>query len=166
MISLTVGIPYRWDLDFGQFANDILRWRQEQYHAIEHAAGLAGIVRIQEEAQHSNSDFPVESYNTDVTSELPSWPYDISIVAAQKGFADVYGLDPVNIREQLYCGCMAADRMMAKGDSKQSMSSNCAQRFQRFHTLNEQSADWDEGVCWLAPEAKETSKNVQSKNVQ
>jgi hypothetical protein len=161
MISLTVGIPYRWDLDFGQFANDILRWRQEQYHALEHATGVANVARIQEGSQHLNSDFPVESYNTDVSSELPSLPYEISIVAAQKVFADVYGLDPVNIREQLYCGCMAADRMMANGDSKQSMSSNCAQRFPRFHRLNEQPAGWDEGVCWLAPEAKETSKNVQ-----
>ena len=94
-----------------------------------------------------NGDSPVESYNPGPSVELPSLPYDIRFIVPQKVFTEVYGLDPPNIREQLYCGCMAADQMMSNGDPKQSMSFQCALRFPMLPGAKMQTKDWDSDVC-------------------
>ena len=146
-ISLTVGIPYRWDLDFGQIANDFLRWRQEQHNVFLRAADPSKVPQFQEETSRLNGDSPVESYNPGHSAELPSLPYEIRFIVPQKVFADMYGFDPPNIREQLYCGCMAADQVMSNGDSKKSMSSQCAQRFPKILDAKRSAKDWDRDVC-------------------
>ena len=81
---------------------------------------------VHEDARRMNLDFPVESYNPGRSSDLPSLPYKISLIVPQKVFADIYGFDPPNIREQLYCGCMAADQVMANGEIGQSQSGKFA----------------------------------------
>ena len=85
--------------------------------------------------------------------ELPSLPYEIRLIVPQKVFADMYGFDPPNIREQLYCGCIAADRVMSNGDSTQSMSSQCALRFPKIPDVKKSTKDWDKNwdsdVCRL-----------------
>lgn len=145
-IALSVGVPYRWDLSFAQIANEFLGWRQEQRKMFLRAAGPSKLPDFQEKTQAVNVDFPVESYNPGDSAEVPSLPYEISVIVPQKIFADIYGFDPPNIREQLYCGCVAADQVMSHGDSKQSMSARCAQRFPKL-TGAKLPKEWDNDVC-------------------
>jgi hypothetical protein len=146
-IALSVGIPYRWDLSFAQIANEFLGWRQEQHTMFLQAAGSTKFPDFQGKTQGLNVDFPIESYNPGDSAEVPSLPYEINLILPQKIFADIYGFDPPNIREQLYCGCMAADEVMSGGDSKQSMSAQCAQRFPRLAEAKKPLKDWDSDVC-------------------
>ncbi len=146
-IALTVGVPYRWDLSFAQIANEFLGWRQEQHNTFLHAAGPSKLPDFQEKTQGVNVDFPIESYNPGDSAEVPSLPYEITLIVPQKIFADIYGFDPPNIREQLYCGCRAADQVMSNGDSKQSMSAQCAQRFPKLPEAKKPPKDWDNDVC-------------------
>ena len=146
-IALTVGVPYRWDLSFAQIANEFLGWRQEQYNMFLHAADSSKPADLREKSEGRNVDFPIESYNPGSSAEAPSLPYEINIIVPQKLFADIYGFDPPNIREQLYCGCMAADQMMSRGDPKQSMSVQCAQRFPAPARAKNLPTDWDGDVC-------------------
>lgn len=144
-ISLSMGIPYRWDLSFAQMANEFLTWRQEQYSLDVPAAAPGNPPNFQQKARRLN--FPVESYNPGDTAEVPSLPYEINLIAPQKIFADIYGFDPSNIREQLYCGCMAADQVMSNGDPKRSLSSQCALRFPELPQAKKSARDWDSDVC-------------------
>jgi Patatin-like phospholipase len=146
-IALSVGVPYRWDLSFAQIANEFLGWRQEQHNMFLRAAGPSKSPDPQEKTQGLNVDFPVESYNPGDSADVPSLPYKINIIVPQKIFADIYGFDPPNIREQMYCGCMAADLVMSHGDSKQSMSAQCAQRFPRLVGANKLPKNWERDVC-------------------
>jgi hypothetical protein len=146
-IALTVGVPYRWDLSFAQIANEFLNWRQEQRNMFLHAAGPSTLLSFQKRTQGLNIDFPIESYNPGDSAEVPSLPYEITLIVPQKIFADIYGFDPSNIREQLYCGCMAADQVMSHGGSKQSMSAQCAQRFPTLAEAKKPPKDWDGDVC-------------------
>jgi hypothetical protein len=144
-ISLSMGIPYRWDLRFAQMANEFLTWRQEQHNVYVLAAAPGNPPDFQQKARRLN--FPVESYNSGDTAEVPSLPYEISLIAPQKIFADIYGFEPLNIREQLYCGCMAADQVMSKGDPKRSLSVQCALRFPELPEAKKSARDWDSDVC-------------------
>jgi hypothetical protein len=146
-IALTVGVPYRWDLSFARIANEFLVWRQEQHSMLLHAAGTSKLNDGQDKTQGLNVDFPIESYNPGDSAEVPSLPYEINLIAPQKVFADIYGFDPPNIREQLYCGCMAADQVMSHDDSKRTMSALCAQRFPKLTRAPKPPKDWDSDVC-------------------
>jgi hypothetical protein len=146
-IALTVGVPYRWDLSFAQIANEFLGWRQEQHTMSVHAADPGKLSGFQEKTEALNVDFPIESYNPGDSAEVPSLPYEIRLIVPQKSFADIYGFDPPNIREQLYCGCMAADQFMSDGDATQSMSAQCARRFPRLAEASKRPKDWDSDVC-------------------
>ncbi|MBZ5720110.1 MAG: patatin-like phospholipase family protein [Acidobacteriia bacterium] len=146
-IALSVGVPYRWDLSFAQIANEFLGWRQEQHNLFLNAASPSNLPDAQEKTPGVNVDFPIESYNPGDSTGVPSLPYEINVIVPQKIFADIYGFDPPNIREQLYCGCMAADQVMSHGDSKQSMSAQCAQRFPKPTEAKQRPKDWDRDVC-------------------
>jgi predicted acylesterase/phospholipase RssA len=146
-IALTVGVPYRWDLSFAQIANEFLGWRQEQHTMSVHAADTSKLAGFQEKTGALNVDFPIESYNPGDSAEVPSLPYEIRLIVPQKSFADIYGFDPPNIREQLYCGCMAADQLISEGDSTQSMSAPCARRFPKIAKASKRPKDWDSDVC-------------------
>jgi hypothetical protein len=144
-ISLSMGIPYRWDLSFAQMANEFLAWRQEQHNVYVLAVAPGKPLDFQQQARRLN--FPVESYNPGDTAGVPSLPYEIRLIAPQKIFADIYGFDPPNIREQLYCGCMAADQVMSNGDPKRSLSLQCALRFPELPQAKKSAKDWDSDVC-------------------
>jgi len=146
-INLAVGLPYRWDLDFAQTANEFLRWRQEFHTAILDAAGPGKAKEFQQKSDLLNGEFPLESYNTQDTSGLPSLPYEINIIVPRKVFADVYGFDPANIREQLYCGCSAADQVMSDRSSVPFISAQCAKRFPRLPDAKSAPRDWESDVC-------------------
>lgn len=150
-ISLAVGLPYRWDIDFAQLANEFLRWRQEEHNALLRVVDPGKIAEFQESTRGLNADFPVESYNPDDTAAVPSLPYEIRLIIPDKVFADVYGFDPQNIREQLYCGCLAADQMMSRPDATQSMSVQCAQRFPQSSAAGHQPKPWETDVCRVTP---------------
>ena len=146
-IELTVGVPYRWDLSFAQIANEFLAWRQEQHNMFQRADIP---LEYLEKIRAFNVDFPIESYNPGDSAEVPSLPYGIILIVPHKIFADLYGFDRQNIREQLYCGCMAADQVMSHGDSEQSMATQCAQRFPKPAAGKTHPTDWAADVCSVA----------------
>ena len=143
-IDLTVGVPYRWDLSFAQIANEFLGWRQEQHDMFLHAEVPP---EYRKKIPALNVDFPIESYNPGDSAEVPSLPYGIILIVPHKIFANLYGFDRPNIREQLYCGCMAADQVMSHGNSKQSMATQCAQRFPALTDGKAGPKDWAADIC-------------------
>ena len=143
-IDLTVGVPYRWDLSFAQIANEFLGWRQGQHDMFLHAEVPP---EYRKKIPALNVDFPIESYNPGDSAEVPSLPYGIILIVPHKIFANLYGFDRPNIREQLYCGCMAADQVMSHGNSKQSMATQCAQRFPALTDGKAGPKDWAADIC-------------------
>jgi len=131
-LALLDDTTYRWDLDFLLFANDMLRWRWQAYSHVVLNTPSAQVAEAKRQLL-SEKGFAVESYNRDLQdSDAPSLPYEIGLVIPKKEFADVEHLlvlSPAIIKEQLYCGCMAADQMMQRDFDLPSLSNQCAQRF-------------------------------------
>ena len=115
----------------------------------------AKVADFEKQSSLLNSDFPMESYNKGNIPGLPSLPYEINIIVPEKVFADVYGFNPVNIREQLYCGCVAADRIMSKQSIGEFISNQCAQRFPRLGDAKTTPQAWSSDVCRVEPPPKQ-----------
>ena len=132
-LALMDDAVYRSDLDFLQFANDLLRWRRETY---EHMILNADPNRVSELKQHfaHAPGFSVESYNQDDQDpDAPSLPYEVGLVIPDKEAADPEHLliiTPAIIQEQLYSGCMAADKMMTANFGSASLADQCSARFE------------------------------------
>ncbi len=131
-LALMVDASYRWELDFLLFANDTLRWRAEAYRSLLDRTPA----EQQQEAKrrfHGRTEFPLESYNRDPEDpDAPSLPYEIGFVIPEKEYAEVGNMLVFSrplIREQLYCGCMAADKAMQKDFDLPSLAEKCAERF-------------------------------------
>lgn len=125
-ISFSVGIPYRWDVSSAQIAKEFLDGRQEQRAVYLLPADPGKPSDFQLKTRRLNA--PVNSYKLCDSAEVRNLHYEIRLIVPQK-IADIYGLDPPNRREQLYCGCMAADPVMSNGAPKRSMSSPGVRRF-------------------------------------
>ena len=121
---------YRWDLDFMFIANDMLRWRWENYQD-----ALAVPAHDSTGTPHPSNRraLGIESYNQISNNpDSPSLPYEIGLVTPEKEYAEVSQLmvfSPDLIQEQLYCGCLAADRMMQERFGQASVADQCAHRF-------------------------------------
>ncbi len=156
-LSLMGDASYRWDLDFLLFANDMLGWRWQAYRDLvantppDRQAEAKRLFR-------SVTALPVESYNRvdpKLDPEAPSLPYDIGLVAPEKQFAEVANLlvfSRKGTRTQLYCGCMAADKMMQKSFQLVSVGDKCTERFPPLPEPGKSSAQasakkWDPTVC-------------------
>jgi Patatin-like phospholipase len=146
---------YRWDLDFLLFANDMLRWRWQAYRDM--ALGTSVVPPSEAKRQFlSARGFAVESYNHDPQDpDAPSLPYDVGLVVPDKEYAEISNLltfSPPMMQEQLYCGCLAADRMMQRDFDLRSLSNQCAQRFPPLAKGGKRSAhalptQWAPAVC-------------------
>lgn len=153
-LALMVDATYRQDLDFLRLANDMLRWRRQAYDVLRNGGTTE---RVEEVKLRFNgaSAFPFESFNRDADDpEAPSLPYEIGLVIPEKEYAPTGSLlvfSPPMIREQLYCGCMAADQVMQESFGQASLADRCAERFPPLATKkNEEttaSAQWHPGVC-------------------
>ena len=101
------------DLDTLLDGNDLLAWR-------EHNASDKGA-------------FPIESYNYDpANTGKASRPYQVGIVAPDHEMDDMsktLEFSPQRIAEQMYCGCMAADRMMVDKFGAGSEAGKCGEKF-------------------------------------
>jgi len=153
-VNLAIGLPYRWDLDFAQVDNEFLRWRLIQNNVLLSVMDSAKVTEYKTKSESLNSDFPMESYNKGNIPGLPSLPYEINIIVPEKVFVDVYGFDPANIREQLYCGCIAADRTMSKENTMTFFSERCAERFPRLPNAKTGPQVWTNDICSAEPEHK------------
>ncbi|HVN21002.1 MAG TPA: patatin-like phospholipase family protein [Dongiaceae bacterium] len=131
-LALMDDAVYRSDLDFLQFANDMLRWRREAYEQISSQMDSATLLQAQRPLL-MGSGFALESYNTDVRNPAaPSLPYEIGMVIPEKEAADPEHLliiTPKIIQDQLYTGCLAADAMMTRDFHLPSLADECAERF-------------------------------------
>jgi hypothetical protein len=77
--------------------------------------------------------FPWESYNPNPASHAPTRPYRIGLIMPEKETADISDLlsfSPARIAEQLYDGCVAADRIMTRSFGLASLAQECSWRFQ------------------------------------
>ncbi len=161
-LQLMVDATYRKDLDFLQLANDMLRWRRQAYDGLLLDRATEPVNervtdRVQEVKQQFNgaSAFPFESFNRDPEDpDAPSLPYEIGLVIPQKEFAPTGSLlvfSPPMIREQLYCGCLAADQVMQEKFGQASLADRCAERFPPLASKKkpEEStpANWQPLVC-------------------
>jgi hypothetical protein len=145
---------YRSDLNFSLIANDIVRWRWQAYLRVVLTAPVEQVDDAKRQfTVHEN--FAIESYNRgEQDIEAPSRPYEIGLIAPKKELADaahLLVLSPPIIQQQLYCGCVAADDMMATDFGLPSLANQCAQRFQRLTKVRSKaqaiSPDWDANTC-------------------
>jgi patatin-like phospholipase len=146
---------YRWDLDFLLFANDLLRWRWQAYRDLTLNTSDVQLPEVRRQFL-STTGFAVESYNYDSQDpDAPSLPYDVGLVAPEKEYAEISHLmafSPAMTQEQLYCGCLAADRMMEEDFGLPSLSSQCASRFPRLPAktrkpAHTQASMWEPNTC-------------------
>ncbi len=146
---------YRWDLDFLRFANDMLRWRWQAYRDLTLNTSAVQLPEARRQFL-STTGFVVESYNRDPQDpDAPSLPYDVGLVAPKKEYAEISHLmafSPAMTQEQLYCGCVAADRMMQEDFGLSSLSGQCANRFPPLPAKTKkpsqvQAATWKQDTC-------------------
>lgn len=150
-LDLTLDDSYRWDLDFLQFANDLLKWRWQMYRET-----LASTPpdRVEEGKRQFRSAAAIrlESFNRDAQDpDGPTLPYEIGLVVPEKQYAEIANLlnafKPRGIQEQLYCGCVEADKMMQKQFGQASLSGKCAEKFPPLKGKGKKSGQ-DEAVKW------------------
>lgn len=146
---------YRSDLDFLLFANDMLRWRWQAYQGLNSSAPEAQLPEARRQFM-SVKGFAIESYNRDSQNpDAPSLPYEVGLVVPEKEYAELSHLlafSPAMMQEQLYCGCVAADRMMQDDFGLSSLASQCAHRFpplpmKSTKTTQVQAATWKKNTC-------------------
>ncbi len=151
---------YRWDLDFLLFANDMLRWRREAYRNLALRTPAEQLPDARRRFT-SGRAFAIESYNHDPQDpDAPSLPYDVGLVVPEKEYAEVSNLlafSPAMMQEQLYCGCIAADRMMQADFELSSLSSQCANRFPPLPMEDKKPAvarapKWEQDTCQQSTE--------------
>jgi hypothetical protein len=160
---------YRSDLEFSLTANDLLRWRWQAYTRIVLNASSEQLADAKK-GFLSHGAFAVESYNRDLQDrDAPSRPYEIGMIVPAKEFADPSHLlvvSPSAIQAQLYCGCMAADEMMARDFDLPSLSNECAQRFPRSikseQNTHVAAGGWDPAVCGSAHRDKQNTLEIAS----
>lgn len=114
-LDLLMDTMYRSDLDGMFFSNDLLRWNSEQATNV------------------TANPFPLRSYNTfpDET-RLAARPYTLGVVLPDKEDAEITAMldfSPMRISQQLYCGCVTADRMLQQQFGAESKSQMCTERF-------------------------------------
>jgi predicted acylesterase/phospholipase RssA len=112
-LDLMMDTVHHSDLDGFLMSNDMLKWHS---HAAEARDG-----------------FPLESFNYDpLQPENASMPYGVGIVAPSipdNGIDEILDFSPKRISQQLYCGCVAADRMMQLQFGSPAMADRCSERF-------------------------------------
>ncbi len=157
-IDLMVNTTYRHDLDFLLRTNDMLRWRRQLYSRLLSGAAPEQVSEVKQQFAEA-AEFPYESSNRDSQDpEAPSLPYEIGLVVPQKEYAAMGSLlvfSPPTIREQLYCGCVAADQMMQEHFGQESLAGRCAERFPPLAKTKTKKksreavspAKWDSLVC-------------------
>jgi len=131
-LALMDDAVYRSDLDFLQFANDTLRWRRQAYERMTEMADQDQSAEIKRHFV-GETGFLIESYNRDeLDPAAPSRPYEVGMVIPDREAADPEHLlliTPAIIQEQLYSGCLTADRMMVRDFHLPSLADQCSERF-------------------------------------
>lgn len=123
-LDLIMDTMYRSDLDSMYLSNDLLRWSSEKAESVA-----------------AHQDFPLRSFNTD-SETLAAKPYVLGVIVPEKEDAEITAMldfSPKRIAEQLYCGCVAADRMLQDQFGVESLASSCSERF-RPYTAKKTSA--------------------------
>jgi len=114
-IDVIMDTMHHTDLDMMLMSNDLLRW---------HASSSSG-------SDEPKADrFPLESYN--YGADLRSRPYLIGLITPQREDGEVSAMldfSPARIARQLYCGCIAADEMMAAQFGVESLANQCSATF-------------------------------------
>jgi hypothetical protein len=157
-LALMVDANYRWGLDFLLFANDALRWRAEMHDRLLESTPP----EEKEEAKQQfrgRLAFPLESLNRNPQDpDAPSQPYEIGLVLPEKEYAEVGQMLDFSrhvMREQLYCGCIAADEMMQQDFGLPSLAGRCAERFpplreKENNSTRDAPASWTSMACQRA----------------
>jgi predicted acylesterase/phospholipase RssA len=154
-LALMVDANYRWELDFLLFANDTLRWRWAAYQQAVSSAPAERLEEVKRQFRGATG-FPLESYNRDPQDpDAPARPYEIGLVVPEKEYAEVGNMLVFSrpmVREQLYCGCIAADEMMQEDFGLASLAERCAARFPPLPKKQQNSApaalaSWQPMVC-------------------
>ena len=157
---------YRRDLDFLFWANDFVRWRWQVYESTVVNAPPERLSQAKQQFPESES-FAPETYNREPQDGLgaPSRPYQIGLISPDREFADVKNILRISensTREQLYCGCMAANRMMKTEFGLPSMADRCAERFpqvaRKKRNLALEPVEWSCGTCESSGKRLETAE--------
>lgn len=159
---------YRSDLNFSLIANDIVRWRWQAYSRMVLGIPIDQLANAKQRFLAHDS-FAIESYNRDGQDPgAPSRPYEIGLVLPKKGLADaahLLVLSPPVIQEQLYCGCVAADEMMATSFGLPSLSSECTRSFPSLLKAGRKNflpVQWDPSVCSPPTRQKASTSEMAS----
>ncbi|MEO8467604.1 MAG: patatin-like phospholipase family protein [Gammaproteobacteria bacterium] len=111
--SLLVDRLHRDDLDHMLLYNDLLAWQSRTHD------GAAAPV------------FPLGSFNRNATKGRDQ-PYEIAVISPKRPNSDplsIFDVDATKQRQQMYCGCMAADEVMQTQFGLASLGASCATRF-------------------------------------
>lgn len=135
-LDLLMDTMYRSDLDSAYLHNDLLRWQAGQSSSLD------------------GTTFPVRSYNVlPQETGLAPRPYVMAVIVPEKEDAEITAMldfSPVRIAEQLYCGCVAADRMMQEEFDAVSMAGSCRERFRPKRQIAKSKNPVE--PAWFTPE--------------
>lgn len=138
-LSVLFDTPYRRDLDHMYFANEVLR----RFHEVAQTAPRS----------HAAPTFVEATYQTTPVAPVPQ-PYRIGLVIPEVEFADAKDplhFTPATVAQQLYCGCVAADRMMAADFKLESRAEACAEKFPPLQKKGPKGASseaaWQSNAC-------------------
>ncbi len=135
-IDVIMDTIYRSDLNSMWLANDLLAWRAD----------------LLKEGDPTGK-FPLESYNFDRDNpERPSRAYRIGVITPSRDESEmskVLDFSTERISRQMFCGCVAADRMMQTEFGVDSMVSSCLEHFRPPNLKKKKLMpnSWDAGVC-------------------
>jgi hypothetical protein len=105
---------HRDDLDDVLLFNDLLAWQSR-------TPGGSGASPV----------FPLGSFNRS-TDTGAAQPYDIAVISPQRRNPNplsIFDVDAATQRQQMYCGCIAADEVMQTQFGLASLGASCATRF-------------------------------------
>jgi len=111
--NLLVDRLHRDDLDDMLLFNDLLAWQSRT------PGGAASTV------------FPLGSFNRSADTGAAK-PYEIAVISPQRKSSNplsIFDVDAATQRQQMYCGCIAADDVMQKQFGLASLGASCATRF-------------------------------------
>jgi predicted acylesterase/phospholipase RssA len=127
-IDLILETDFREDLTLMLESNAILAWRKRTYDAMTTALTPEQRTAFDVKFAEINKAFPLHSYN-EAPDGGPSLPYDVTVVAPEKVYAESFEVDPENIALQLHYGCLEADLMMQEDFHMTSLKEKCQERF-------------------------------------
>ena len=127
-LDIVLESAYRGDLNLMSAANDFLEWRRKYYESTKALLQPEQREQFEKLFAQLNQDFPVNSYNPASAGDW-SLPYRLGMVMPDQAYSGTLEVNPKNIAEQFYRGCLAAAAMMQAQFRLPPMKEKCEERF-------------------------------------